>query len=86
LLGGECYNPAAETVEFCVYDKIDQSVYGSNVKKCTGAYYFLHIPENTKVPSLTGKFICLKRKYDKKDKCDDHCPTSCDIYEGKYKC
>lgn len=27
MLGGECYNPAAETVENCIFDKIDSSVH-----------------------------------------------------------
>ena len=69
IKGGDCYNPATDNLEFCIFDKIDGSVHPSQIKKCTSkeGLFFLHIPQNDKVPSLIGKFICLKLKYKTKD-------------------
>lgn len=63
-IGGACNSATSDEIEFCVFDKIDGSVEPKGVRKCTGKFFFFNIPKNDKVPSLTGKFICLARNYD----------------------
>lgn len=63
ILGGDCDKADQKTIEFCVFDTINQATAPEGVTKCTEKYYFYHIPKNDKVPALAGKFICLSKNY-----------------------
>lgn len=72
----------AETVENCIFDKVDGTVYPESILKCRGDLFIYNVPYNTKVPYLIGKFICIRKLYLKKDLCLAHCPTNCDNFNG----
>jgi len=80
IKGGDCYNPLSDVLENCVMDKIDGSTHPEKVVQCTGEWFWYNIPKNTKVPNLEGKYVCLKRSYDDKEMCNDHCPNNCSSY------
>lgn len=63
IKGGDCDKSDQKTIEFCIFDTINPALAPEGASKCTGKYYFYHIPKNDKVPALEGKFICLSKNY-----------------------